>query len=45
MARPSKELPSRSSLVPAIVRHAAARGMDVEALAWRFGLPDDVTTR
>ena len=45
MARPSKELPSRSSLVPAIVRHAAARGMEVEALAWRFGLPDDVTTR
>jgi AraC-like DNA-binding protein len=42
MARPSKELPSRSSLVPAIVRHAAARGMDVEALALRFGLTDDV---
>ncbi len=45
MARPSKELPSRSSLVPAIVAHAAARGMDVEALAWRFGLPADVATR
>jgi AraC-like DNA-binding protein len=42
MARPRKTLPSRSSLVPAVVRHAAARGVDVEALAWRFGLPHDV---
>jgi AraC-like DNA-binding protein len=45
MARPSKELPSRSSIVPAIVRHAAARGMDVEVLALRFGLPPDVARR
>ena len=45
MARPSKELPSRSAIIPAIVRHAAARGMDVEALAWRFGLPAEVETR
>jgi AraC-like DNA-binding protein len=42
MARPRKVLPSRSPLVPSIVRHAAARGLDVEALAWRFGLPADV---
>jgi hypothetical protein len=42
MARPSKEPPLRSSLVPAIVRHAAARGLDVEALSLRFGLPSDV---
>jgi AraC-like DNA-binding protein len=43
MARPSKEPPARSSLVPAIVREAAARGLDVEALAWRFGLPTGVS--
>jgi AraC-like DNA-binding protein len=39
MARPSKEPPIASSLVPAILRRAEARGLDVEALAWRFGLP------
>jgi AraC-like DNA-binding protein len=44
MARPSKEPPTSSPLVPAIVRHAAARGVDVEALAWRFGLPPQVAT-
>lgn len=43
MARPSKEPPARSSLVPAILRHAAARGLDVEALSWRFGLPSDAS--
>jgi AraC-like DNA-binding protein len=42
MARPIKEPPLRSSLVPAVVRHAAARGLDVEALAWRFGLPSEI---
>jgi AraC-like DNA-binding protein len=42
MARPSKEPPTSSPLVPAIVRYAAARGLDVEALAWRFGLPAQV---
>lgn len=41
MARPSKELPLRSSIVPAVVRLAAAGGLDVEALAWRFSLPPD----
>jgi AraC-like DNA-binding protein len=45
MARPSKELPVRSSIVPAIVRHAAAAGLDVEALAWRFGLAPDAARR
>jgi AraC-like DNA-binding protein len=50
MARPSKEPPHPSTLVPAIVRYAGAHGLDVEALAWRFGLPaeaarlDAVTT-
>lgn len=42
MARPCMELPSRSSLVPAAMRLAAACGLDVEALAWRFGLPAEV---
>ena len=42
MARPSKEPPSRSSIVPATARHALARGLDVQALAWRFELPTDV---
>jgi hypothetical protein len=45
MARPSKEPPSSSSIVPSIVRYATARGVDVEALAWRFGLPPDVAQR
>jgi AraC-like DNA-binding protein len=37
MGRPSKEPPTPSSLVPAIVRYARGRGFDVEALAWRVG--------
>jgi AraC-like DNA-binding protein len=45
MARPSKEPPSLSSLVPAILRHADARGLDVEALVLRFGLPPDARER
>src|SRR5271165_3009000 len=45
MARPSKEPPSRSSIVPTAMRHASKRGLDVEALAWRFGLPGDVARR
>ena len=50
MGRPSKEPPSPSALVPAILRFARARGLDVDALAWRFALPaafgdrDDVHT-
>ncbi|HEX8790922.1 MAG TPA: helix-turn-helix domain-containing protein [Polyangiaceae bacterium] len=45
MARPSKELPSPSTLVPAIVRWAVARGLEVEAWRWRFDLPADIATR
>ncbi len=45
MARPSKELPSPSTLVPAVVRFAVARGVDVETWRWRFGLPADVAER
>jgi AraC-like DNA-binding protein len=41
MARPPKELPLRSSIVPAILRHATALGLDVEALSLRFALPPD----
>jgi len=45
MARPTKELPSPSTLVPAVVRYALERGVDVEAWRWRFGLPTDVASR
>jgi AraC-like DNA-binding protein len=34
-----------SSLVPAVARYAGARGLDVEALAWRFELPPDAAKR
>jgi AraC-like DNA-binding protein len=44
MGRPSKEPPTRTPLVPAVVRYAAARGLDVEALAWRFDLAPQVAT-
>jgi AraC-like DNA-binding protein len=39
MARPTKEPPIASSIVPLILRHAAAREVDVDALALRFDLP------
>jgi AraC-like DNA-binding protein len=42
MARPNKELPSRSAIVPAAVRYAGARGVDVEALVLRFSLATSV---
>jgi AraC-like DNA-binding protein len=45
MARPLKEPPAPSTLVPTIVRHAQARGLDVEVWTWRFGLPPDVAGR
>jgi AraC-like DNA-binding protein len=45
MARPSKEPPASSTLVPAIVRHAQARGLDTEVWTWRYGLPHDVARR
>jgi hypothetical protein len=34
-----------SMLVPAVVRYAQGRGVDVEPWRWRFGLPPDVTGR
>jgi AraC-like DNA-binding protein len=45
MPRPRKEPPSPSPIVPALVRYARARGLDVELLAVRFGLPTDVEQR
>jgi AraC-like DNA-binding protein len=45
MARPSKELPSPSTLVPAVVRYAVARGVEIDAWRWRFGLPADAAER
>jgi AraC-like DNA-binding protein len=45
MGRPSKEPPSPSSLVPAILRYARGRGFDVEALAWRIGIAADAGDR
>ncbi len=39
MARPTKEPPIVSSIVPAIVRIATERGVDVEGLAFRYELP------
>ena len=41
MARPSKEPPISSPLVPAIVRRAGSLGLDVSALALRVELPAD----
>ena len=43
MARPNKEPASRSAIVPAAVRYAVSRGVDVEALALRFGLSPDAS--
>jgi AraC-like DNA-binding protein len=43
--RPRKEIPSRSAIVPAALRHAAARGLDVDALRLRFALPDGAELR
>lgn len=45
MARPRKEPPSPSSIVPAVVRHARAAGLDAGLLLARFGLPDDTERR
>jgi AraC-like DNA-binding protein len=39
MPRPIREPPLSSSLVPAILRHARSRGLDVDALALRVGIP------
>ncbi|MGD0675778.1 MAG: AraC family transcriptional regulator ligand-binding domain-containing protein [Polyangiaceae bacterium] len=45
MGRPFKEPPCSSSLVPIVLRYAAERGLDVEALGWRFALPPDAVRR
>src|SRR6185312_8500492 len=45
MPRPRKEPPSPSRLVPAVVRYARSRGVDVGLLVVRFGLPADVAQR
>jgi AraC-like DNA-binding protein len=45
MARPKKELPSRSAIVPAVVRRVRSLGLDVDALSWRFALPGDAAER
>ncbi|HEY2513223.1 MAG TPA: helix-turn-helix domain-containing protein [Polyangiaceae bacterium] len=41
MARPTKEPPAISSVVPAVVSYAATRDLDLDALALRFDLPED----
>ena len=41
MARPTKEPPATSSVVPAVVSYAAARDLDFETLVLRFDLPAD----
>jgi AraC-like DNA-binding protein len=45
MARPSKEPPSPSSLVPALFRFVRARGVDPTPLAARFGFAADIESR
>jgi AraC-like DNA-binding protein len=45
MPRPRKEPPSPSPIAPVLARYARARGLDVELLACRFGLPADVEQR
>jgi AraC-like DNA-binding protein len=40
MARPAREPPSPTALVPALLRHVSARGADPAVLAARFELPD-----
>jgi AraC-like DNA-binding protein len=42
MARPSKQDPVVTSIVPAVARHAASAGLDVRQLALSFELPADV---
>lgn len=45
MARPTREPPAPSALVPALFRYAALRGQDAALLACRLGLPGDVAAR
>lgn len=45
MARPVREPPSPTALVPALLRHVASRGGDPAVLAARFELPDDAAEK
>ena len=45
MARPNREPPTSTALVPAIFRYAALRGIDAQLLSCRLGLPSDVAGR
>ena len=45
VARPSKEAPIASAIVPSIAKLLRARGHDVDSLAVRFALPKDVELR
>jgi AraC-like DNA-binding protein len=45
MPRPRKEPPSPSSIAPTLVAHARSRGLDVDVLLCRFGLPADAEDR
>jgi AraC-like DNA-binding protein len=45
VARPTKEAPIASAIVPSIAKLLRARGHDVEALALRFALPKDIESR
>lgn len=45
MARPTKEAPIASAIVPSIAKLLRARGHDIDALAVRFALPNDIDAR
>jgi len=45
VARPTKEAPIASAIVPSIAKLLRARGHDVASLAVRFALPEDVESR
>jgi AraC-like DNA-binding protein len=45
MARPNREPPTPSTLVPALFRYAEARGVEAGLLACRLGLPGDASAR
>ncbi len=45
MARPNREPPASTALVPALLRYATGRGIDAELLSCRFGLPGDAAAR
>src|SRR5580698_8154617 len=45
MARPNREPPVSSALVPALLRYARARGVDAELLSCRLGLASDAAAQ